>query len=108
MPTDDILNHFDWEEEAAADRKLDELLEQAFTPDVETVRIQRYAFSWQAELAKVVLRNHQIPCFVTNSLTSNILHLEWTQVDLYVRAEDVEQALAILETNNNQEESEEI
>lgn len=108
MPTDDILDHFDWEEEAAADRKLDELLEQAFTPDVETVRIQRYAFSWQAELAKAILRNQQIPSFVTNSLTSNILHLEWAQVDLYVRTEDAEQALAILETNNNQEESEEI
>ena len=108
MPTDDVLDHFDWEEEAAADRKLDELLEQAFTPDVETVRIQRYAFSWQAELAKAILRNQQIPSFVTNSLTSNILHLEWTQVDLYVRAEDAEQALAILESNNNPEESEEI
>ena len=106
MPTDDILDHFDWEEEAAADQKLDELLEQAFTPDVETVRIQRYAFSWQAELAKVILRNQQIPSFITNSLTSNILQLEWAKVDLYVRAEDAEQALAILETNNNPEESE--
>lgn len=108
MPTDDILDHFDWEEEAEADRKLDELLEQAFEPDVETVRIQRYAFSWQAELAKAILRNQQIPSFVTNSLTSNILHLEWTQVDLYVRAEDAELALAILETNNNPEEPEEV
>lgn len=108
MPTDDILDHFDWEEEAAADQKLDELLEQAFTPDVETVRIQRYMFSWQAELAKLILRNQQIPSFVTNTLTSNILQLEWAQVDLYVRAEDAEQALAILETNNNPEESEEV
>lgn len=108
MPTDDILDHFDWEEEAEADRKLDELLEQAFDPDVETVRIQRYAVSWQAELAKAILRNQQIPSFVTNSLTSNILHLEWTQVDLYVRAEDAELALAILETNNNPEEPEEV
>ena len=108
MPTDDILDHFDWEEDTAADRKLDELLEQAFTPDIETVRIQRYAFSWQAELAKAILRNQQIPSFVTNSLTSNILHLEWAQVDLYVRAEDAEQALAILETNNNPEESKEV
>lgn len=106
MPLDDVLDHFDWEKKQKAEQELDAWLEKAFTPEVETVCIRRFPFSWQAELAKVILREHQIPSFVTNSLTSNMMHLEWSQVDLYVRAEDALQASQVLEENENAAEEE--
>lgn len=104
MPLDDVLDHFDWEKEADDDQKLEELLEKAFTPDVETVRIKRFDFSWKGELAKIILRKNHIPSFLTNSLTTNMLNLEWAQTDLYVRAQDAEQAVAILDKNLDEEE----
>lgn len=104
MPLDEVLDHFDWEkEEHEEDYEWEEdEYELVIPPDAETVCIMRFPFSWQAELAKLILRKAQIPSFVTNSLTSNMMHLEWTQVDLYVRAEDAPDALKILEENRKE------
>ena len=103
MPIDNVLDHFDWEDDSGRKTKANADFYVGFDPNVETLRISRYAFSWQAELAALQLRNNKIPCFITNALTSNILHLEWTQVDLYVRKADADFALAILEENTEEE-----
>lgn len=103
MPIDNVLDHFDWEDDFKQTTKANADFYVGFDPNVETIRISRYAFSWQAELAAIFLRNNKIPCFITNTLTSNILHLEWTQVDLYVRTADADYALAILEENTEEE-----
>lgn len=103
MPLDDVLDHFEWEKKEPEDAyEWEEEYELVIPPDAETVCIMRFPFSWQAELAKLILRKNQIPSFVTNSLTSNMMHLEWTRVDLYVRAEEAAEALTILEQNRNE------
>ena len=102
MPHDDVLDHFDWEKEDENYEWEEDEYDLVIPPDAETVCIMRFPFSWQAELAKLILRKSQIPSFVTNSLTSNMMHLEWTRVDLYVRAEEAAEALRILEENRKE------
>ena len=106
MALDDVLDDFDWkkreEEEEEEEDEFDEF-ELILSPDEEAVCIMKFAFSWQAELARLILRKAEIPSFATNTLTNNMMAVEWAQVQLYVRAEEAEEALRVLEENLNEE-----
>ena len=107
MPLDDVLDDFDWEkreeEEEEIEEEFDEEFELVLSPDEEAVCIMKFAFSWQAELARLILRKAEIPSFATNTLTNNMMAVEWAQVQLYVRAEEAEEALRVLEENLNED-----
>jgi len=108
MPTDDILDHFDWEKNQPIqeDSEWGEEFDYSLDPDAEIVRIKRYPFNWQAELAVIVLRKYRIPYYLANSLTSNMFQFEWAQVDLYVHKENAEEALALLRGEGTEAEEE--
>lgn len=106
MALDDVLDDFDWEkkeEEEEIEEEFDDEFELILSPDEEAVCIMKFAFSWQAELARLILRKAEIPSFATNTLTNNMMAVEWAQVQLYVRAEEAEEALRVLEENLNEE-----
>ena len=106
MALDDVLDDFDWEkkeEEEEIEEEFDDEFELILSPDEEAVCIMKFAFSWQAELARLILRKAEIPSFATNTLTNNMMAVGWAQVQLYVRAEEAEEALRVLEENLNEE-----
>ncbi len=106
MALDDVLDDFEWkkkEEEEEIEEEFDDEFELILSPDEEAVCIMKFAFSWQAELARLILRKAEIPSFATNTLTNNMMAVEWAQVQLYVRAEEAEEALRVLEENLNEE-----
>ena len=106
MALDDVLDDFEWkkkEEEEEIEEEFDDEFELVLSPDEEAVCIMKFAFSWQAELARLILRKAEIPSFATNTLTNNMMAVEWAQVQLYVRAEEAEEALRVLEENLNEE-----
>lgn len=65
--------------------------------------------SFEAELIKGRLANEDMPCVLTNENMSNLyggIIANFTQVDVYVREEDIERAQAII-AEENQETDEE-
>ncbi|AEE51081.1 hypothetical protein [Haliscomenobacter hydrossis] len=100
MPSDEILDDLQWENQPEEDEN--ESLEEdydeqeGFDTDTEVVCIKRFTFSWNAQVAALILRNHHIPHFLNNVLINDMMQLQSSQVELIVRKEDAGQVLDLL------------
>ncbi|HND88418.1 MAG TPA: DUF2007 domain-containing protein [Saprospiraceae bacterium] len=95
MKRNDLLDDFDFGDEARDGEPLDE---EALTldPDADSVVVGKYYDQLEANMHAARLRSEGIPCFIANAFSQSMLPNTQSYVSLRVRAEDRDAATEIL------------